>query len=183
MLNKVSVEAAGIHSIVFGVELIAVVLVGSIGTATLTLSGFETGKKSVKGVMDVVMCSAYLSWGICAFNLMLFILFPQKILGMFTTDKAVLASALLYLFVVGIDLFPKSGNIIFGSGIKGYGEPSWMLKTQLFGTVFVIAASSFAVMVLHRGIVAIFVIVVIDESIRFILNSMKLYRIKKKAVL
>lgn len=180
MLNKVSVEAAGIHSIVFGVELIAVVLVGSIGTATLTLSGFETGKKSVRGVWDVVMCSAYLSWGICAFNLILFLLFPQKILGMFTTDKAVLASALLYLFVVGIDLFPKSGNIIYGSGIKGYGEPSWMLKTQLFGTVFVIAASTFAVMGLHMGIVGIFVIVVIDETLRFILNSRKLRRIRRE---
>ncbi len=180
MLNKVSVEAAGIHSIVFGVELIAVVLVGSIGTATLTLSGFETGKKNVRGVWDVVMCSAALSWAICAFNLVLFLLFPRQILGMFTKDEEVLGAAILYLFIVGIDLFPKSGNIIYGSGIKGYGEPSWMLKTQLFGTVFVIAASSVAVMVFHMGILEIFIVVVIDESLRFFLNCRKLIRIRKR---
>lgn len=180
MLNKVSVEAAGIHSIVFGVELIAVVLVGSIGTATLTLSGFETGKKSIKGVWDVVLASALLSWGICACNLVLFLIFPGKILGLFTTDPVVLAAAGLYLFVVGIDLFPKSGNIIFGSGIKGYGEPSWMLKTQLFGTFFVIAASSVLVMVFHRGIIEIFILVVVDESLRLILNGGKLRRIRHK---
>ncbi len=182
MLNHVSVEAAGIHSIVFGVELIAVVLVGSIGTATLTLSGFETGKKSIQGLWDVIMTSALLSWGICAFNLILFIVFPGQILGLFTTDKTVLATAGLYLFVVGIDLFPKSGNIIFGSGIKGYGDPSWMLKTQLFGTVFVIALSSVMVLKFHMGIIEIFILVVIDECLRFILNSGRLRRIKRESL-
>ena len=181
MLNHVSVEAAGIHSIVFGVELIAVVLVSSVGTATLTLSGFETGKKSIRGVWDVVICSALLSWGICAFNLLIFMLIPGRILGMFTTDKNVIAAAGLYLFVVGIELFPKSGNIIFGSGIKGYGEPSWMLKTQLFGTFFVIAASSVMVLRFGMGIVEIFVLVVVDETLRFILNGAKLRRIKNAA--
>lgn len=178
MLNKVSVEAAGIHSIVFGVELIAVVMVSSIGTATLTLSGFETGKKSVKGVWNVVLSSALLSWGICAFNFILFIIFPGQILGLFTTDKNVLAAAGLYLLVVGIDLFPKSGNIIFGSGIKGYGEPSWMLKTQLFGTVFVISSSTIMVMKFHMGIKEIFIMVVVDETLRFIFNYAKLRRIR-----
>ena len=181
MLNKVSVEAAGIHSIVFSVELIAVVLVGSIGTATLTLSGFETGKKNIDGVWNVVMCSAILSWAISAFNLILYMIFPTKILGLFTTDETVLSLAVVYLFIVGFDVFPKSGNIIFGSGIKGYGEPSWMLKTQIFGTILVITASTVMVMVFHMGIMELFILVVIDESVRFFLNSRKLIRIKKSS--
>ena len=180
MLNQVSVKAAGIHSIVFGVEVIAVVLVSSIGTATLTLSGYETGRKSVKGVWDVVLSSAILSWGICVVALVLFIMFPGQILGLFTADSDVLAAAGFYLLVAGIDLFPKSGNIIFGSGIKGYGEPSWMLKTQLFGTVFVIVASTVMVTQLHMGIMEIFILVAVDESLRFALNYWKLRHIRRK---
>ena len=179
MLNKVSVEAAGIHSIIFGVELIAVMLVGSIGTATLTLSGYETGGKNVKGVWDVVLNSAYLSGIISLVNLILFMLIPRQILGLFTTDQAVLAAAPIYLLIVGIDLFPKSGNIIFGSGIRGYGQPGWMLKTQLFGTAFIICASSVMVMVFHMGIREIFCLVVADETLRFILNNCKLWHISK----
>jgi Na+-driven multidrug efflux pump len=99
---------------------------------------------------------------------------------MFTTDETVLAIAPMYLLIVGIDLFPKGGNIIFGSGIKGYGEPSWMLKTQLFGTAFIIGLSSFMVMVLHMGILEIFELVVADEAIRFVFNSSKLWRIRKQ---
>ncbi len=179
MLNKVSVEAAGIHAIVFGVELIAVVMVGSIGNATLTLAGYETGRKNVEGVWDVVMNSAFLSACIGVVNLALFLLIPRQILGLFTTDESVLGIASLYLLVVGLDLFPKSGNIIFGSGIKGYGEPSWMLKTQLFGTAFIIGLSSIMVMVFHMGILEIFALVVADETIRFLLNNAKLRRIRK----
>ena len=183
MLNQVSVKAAGIHSIVFGVEVMAVVLVSSIGTATLTLSGYETGRKSVKGVWDVVLSSALLSWGICALTIVIFILFPGQILGLFTADKDVLAAAGLYLLIAGIDLFPKTGNIIFGSGIKGYGEPSWMLKTQLLGTVFVIGASTVMVTQLHMGIMEIFILVAVDESLRFALNYWKLRHIRRKNVI
>ena len=181
MLNKVSTEAAGIHSIIFGVELIAVVLVESIGTATLTLSGYETGKKNVRGVKEVVKSAAVTAWVISAFNLILFLIIPRQILGLFTTDEAVLLAAPLYLLIVGIDLFPKSGNIIFGAGIRGYGEPGWMLKTQLFGTVFVIGLSSILVLVFHLGIMELFCLVVADETVRFLLNGWKLRRIGRKA--
>ena len=180
MLNRISVEAAGIHSIIFGVELIAVVVVESIAVATLTLSGFETGSGNVKGVWSVVLNSAVLSWGISLINLLIFLLFPTQILGLFTRDEAVIASAGLYLLIVGIDLFPKAGNMTFGAGIKGYGEPAWMLKTQLFGTAFVVICSTVLVMVLHMGIISIFCLVVADETVRFIINSRKLYLIKKE---
>ena len=181
MLNKVSVEAAGIHSIIFGVELIAVMLVESIGSATLTLSGYETGSGNVKGVWDVVATSAAIGGFISFVNLILFIVIPVQISGLFTTDESVLAAAPIYLLIVGVDLFPKTGNILLGAGIRGYGDPKWMLKTQLFGTAFVIGFSSLLVMGFHRGIVELFIVVVADETLRFLLNGWKLLGIRKKA--
>ena len=183
MMNEISKEAAGIHSIVFGVELIAVAIVCAIGNATLTLSGYEKGKDNIRGVWDVTLSSLILCGAIAALNLLLFVLFPVPILDFFTDDMSVLALAPLYLLIVGIDLFPKSGNIIIGSGIKGYGEPTWMLLTQLFGTVFVVAASSVMVLVFHWGIVEIFVMVVMDETLRVIINYWKLCRIRKQNVM
>lgn len=51
-------------------------------------------------------------------------------------------------------------------------------KTQLFGTFFVITTSSILVMVFHMGILEIFGMVVVDEILRFILNSWKLRKIR-----
>jgi Na+-driven multidrug efflux pump len=181
MLNEISVEAAGIHSLIFGVELVAVALFCSIGAATLSLSGYETGRKNVRGVWDVVISSAMLCGIISAVNLLIFVLFPEQILALISKDDVVIQMAPIYLIIVGIDLFPKAGNIIFGSGIKGYGEPGWMLKTQLFGTAFVIGLSSLLVLVFHRGILEIFILVVVDESLRLVLNNWKLNRIRKES--
>jgi len=180
MLNKVSIEAAGIHSIIFGIECVPIVIIGSIGSATLTLSGYETGKENKRGVWDVVIESIILSMIVAVITLILFGVIPKQILGCFTTDQEIIAAAPIYLLIIGLDLFPKSGNIIFGSGIKGYGEPSWMLKTQIFGTIFVIVSSSVMVMVFHMGMAELFSLVVADETIRFALNYFKLRSIRNK---
>ena len=179
MLNKISKEAAGIHSIVFGVELIAVAVISAIGMAALTLSGYETGKGNLPGVRKLVRSAIGLSWIISVANLVLFMAVPEQLLALFTTDKAIIAAAPIYLFIVGVDLFPKSGNIIVGSGIKGYGEPSWMLFTQIFGTFFIIGFSSLLVLGFHMGIKEIFILVVADETLRLLINDWKLRRISR----
>ncbi len=179
MLNKISKEAAGIHSIVFGVELIAVAVISAIGTAALTLSGYETGKGNLPGVRKIVRSAIGISWVISIVNLILSMAIPHEILGLFTKDEVIIAAAPIYLFIVGIDLFPKSGNIIVGSGIKGYGEPSWMLFTQIFGTIFIIGFSSILVLIFHMGIKEIFILVVVDETLRLLINDWKLRRISK----
>lgn len=180
MLNKVSIAAAGIYSIVFGVECVPIVLIGSLGNATLTLAGQETGKKNYKGVKDVVRTALIMCAAIAAFVLVMFRLFPNTIMGWFTTDMDIIAASAVYLLIVGIDLFPKSGNIVIGSGIKGYGDTRWMLGTQIFGTCFVIGMSALVVLGLHLGMEQLFCVVVADETIRCIINYFKLRKISSR---
>lgn len=45
ILNSINEYAAGIYTIVFGVEVLAVVIVGAIGSGTMTLTSEATGKK------------------------------------------------------------------------------------------------------------------------------------------
>lgn len=181
MLNRISDSAAGVYSIVFSIELLPVCIIGSFGSATLTVSGIETGKKNYRGVKDVVLIG--LSWSayVASLILVMCLLFPKTIISWFTTDAAVIAASVVYLIIISIDLFPKAGNIIIGSGIKGYGNTKWMLGTQLFGTVFVVCMSALFVMVFHCGITEIFIIVVADETLRCIMNSLKLKKITRSA--
>ena len=62
-------------------------------------------------------------------------MFPQQILGMFTKDTEIIVGCGIYLLMVCLNLYGKSGNIIVGNGIRGSGNTRWMLGTQLFGTV------------------------------------------------
>ncbi|NLG04192.1 MAG: MATE family efflux transporter [Clostridia bacterium] len=174
MLNRVSAVAAGIYAIIFSVELLPVVIFNGLGQATLTLSGQEDGRGNRKDVRKLVSISFIWSIMIAALILICFIAFPSTIMNMFTTDQSVITASTIYLIIVGIDLFPKSANIIIGSGIRGFGDTMWMLKTQIFGTFFVITASAIMVVVLHMGMLEIFWLVVVDETLRSLLNLWKL---------
>ena len=173
-LNLISDTAAGIYTIIFSVELLPLVAISGIGQGSLTLSGQEKGRSSVSKIMDVVKTALICCFIVSLAALLLFILFPQFVLGLFTTDKTILASAGIYLAIIGIDLFPKSGNIVIGSGIRGYGNTGWMLLTQIFGTIFVISLSAIMVMVFHTGLIPLLIVVVADELLRSIANYLRL---------
>ncbi len=180
MLNQISATASGIYAIVFGMELIPVCVIACMGSATLTLAGQETGRKNHKGVGTVVSVALVFSFILSAFMLGMFLIFPGTITGWFTTDAGIINKARLYLLIVGIDLFPKSMNIVVGSGIKGHGNTKWMLGTQIFGTFFVIGVSSLLVLGLHRGIASLFCLVVADETLRSAINIWKLKKITEQ---
>lgn len=180
MLNQVSAVAAGIYSIIFAVELIPLAVFNGLGQATVTLSGQETGKGNKSAVRRLTAISLLWCGILSCIILVCFIIFPQAILGLFTTDQGVIKASAIYMLIVGIDIFPKAANIIIGSGIKGFGDTIWMLKTQIFGTIFIITFSALIVLVFHGGMVEIFCLIVADETIRSFLNLWKLRKETKK---
>lgn len=179
ILNAISSVAAGIYTIVFSIEIIPVVIFGALGNATLTLTGKETGRKDFDQFHRIVRTVIF--WSVCvsALCLVLFVAFPRSIMSLFTKDAAIIASSLVYLAIVGVDLFPKSLNIVVGSGIRGYGDTKWMLFTQLFGTVFVVSVANFFVFALKLGIAGVFAAVVFDEAVRCTVNFIRFRRIGK----
>lgn len=182
MLNRISVEAAGIYTIVFSVECIPVVVFGALGNATLTLSGRETGAEHVKGVSEIVLTSLSYCTLMAVINLAAFLAIPKAILTLFTSDASIIAMSAGFLLIVGINMFPKMGNMIVGSGIRGFGDTRWMLFTQCIGTVFIIIVASVLVIGLKLGMVCLFWLVVADETLRCVINSVKLRSIDKAAV-
>lgn len=179
ILNSINEIAAGIYSIVFSVELLIVVVVGAFGNSTMTLTGEAKGKKDKAQFKQVVRLAYMLSAVIAIVTLVICSIFPRQILGLFTSDEQIIASCGVYLVMVCINLFGKSANIMIGSGIKGYGDTKWMLFTQIFGTIIIIASACLFVYVFELGIMGVFLAVIVDEAIRALINLGKFIRITK----
>ena len=156
ILNSINEIAAGIYSIVFSVEVLVVVVIGSFGNSTMTLTGEAKGKKDKEQYKQVVKLAYILSAAIAFVTLVICAAFPKQILGLFSSDEQIITGCGIYLIMVCINLFGKSGNIIVGSGIKGNGDTKWMLCTQIFGTVLVITSACIFVYVLKLGIMGVF---------------------------
>lgn len=178
ILNTISDKAAGIYSMVFAVEIIFIVIICAIGSATLTVSGEATGAKDLNLYRRVVGTS--IKWSmICSLVVLaLFAIIPRQILSLFTTDAAVIEESVLFLILVGVNLFGKSGNIIIGNGIRGYGDTVWMLITQVLGTIQIVGLSALFVFVFKMGILGVFVATITDELLRASVNTIRFFKIK-----
>ena len=178
ILNTINEKAAGIYSMVFTVEILFVVVIGAIGSGTLTLTGEATGAKDVKLYRNVVKTAVKWSFLVAAFALIFVSIFPRLTLSLFTTDKEVIEMSVIYIILVAANLFGKSGNIIVGSGIRGYGDTKWMFFTQALGTVGVVGLACLCVFVFKLGMLGVFIAVLCDEAVRAVINFVRFLRIK-----
>lgn len=179
ILNTINEFAAGIYSIIFGVELLAVVIVGAIGNSTMTLTSEATGKKDLEQYKGVCICA----YSICVIAAMVMILLaliiPEQIVSLFTKDTSIIATSGIYLLLMGINLISKSANIIIGNGIRGSGDTRWMLYTQILGTIGIVIVAALLVYVCKFGILGVFLAVLLDEAVRALINLWKYLRIVK----
>lgn len=180
ILNAIDEMAAGIYSIVFGIEIVAVVVVAALGSGTMTLTGEAKGEKNVKLYRGVT----FTAYAMCVISIIITTIFciaiPEAIIGLFTNDQSIISTSSIYLLMISLNLFAKSGNIIIGNSIRGSGDTKWMLYTQMFGTVFIISVAALLVFVVKLGIMGVFLAVMLDEATRAIINLMRYLRIVKR---
>ena len=177
ILNSIDVKAAGIYSIVFSIEVLAVVVIGAIGSGTMTLSGEAKGSGDIRQFSGVCKIAYLLCAGVAVFVLIICLIFPENILSLFTKDREIITGCGIYLLLVCLNLFGKSGNIIIGSGIRGSGNTRWMFFTQIFGTFFVVGCACLFVYALGFGMTGVFLAVIADEAVRAVINLFKLRNI------
>lgn len=177
ILNSIDVKAAGIYSIVFSVEVLAVVVIGAIGSGTMTLSGEAKGSGDIRQFSGVCKIAYMLCAGVAVVVLLICLIFPENILSLFTKDEEIITGCGIYLLLVCLNLFGKSGNIIIGSGIRGSGNTRWMFFTQIFGTFFVVGCACLFVYALGFGMTGVFLAVIADEAVRAVINLFKLREI------
>ncbi|MBQ2601584.1 MAG: MATE family efflux transporter, partial [Treponema sp.] len=105
-------------------------------------------------------------------------IFPRFTLGILTKDPEIIEMSVIYIILVAANLFGKSGNMIIGSGIRGYGDTRWMLFTQIIGTIGVVGMASLCVFVFKLGMLGVFIAVLCDEAIRMVINFIRFLKIK-----
>ena len=173
ILNFVGPLATGVYTIIFSVDIIPALIFIAIGQGVMTLAGQKTGAGDAQGARQVGILGLANAWAIAVLFLIVFLTIPEMILRIFTSDASIISSSVIFLVVAAVNFFPRSANIVLGSGIRGFGDTKWMMKTQVFGTVFVVALSLLFVLVLKLGILGVFLATVSDETARSLINYVR----------
>lgn len=171
ILNGIDPMAAGIYTIIMSITFIPSIYYMATGSASMTLAGRKTGEGkpgeiALTNRKAMIQCMA-----VSAVFLVLFALIPDRFLGIFTRDARVIALASPMLLICALTLFPKAMNIIYGGAIRGMGDTKWMLASQIFGTLFVIAVAYLMIFAFKLSLAGLFVAVLVDEAVRAAING------------
>jgi len=129
-LNRLDTMSVGVYTLVFSLSVLPLLLYMGFANAALTLVGQKTGENDHKQAVNAgLMCLGF-SFIFCIVFAAIFIIFPQKILGLFTNDISYINYAASFFFIVSVTMFPKAINNVIGLGIRGMGDTKWMLYGQ-----------------------------------------------------
>ena len=169
-LNRLDPMHAGIYTLVFSIETVPLLIYMGLSNAGLTLVGQQTGARSPRQAKQTGFICLSFALVICVITAVIFSRFPEPLLRLFTDDLPTLNTATPYLRFVAWILFPKAVNNVIGLCIRGTGDTRWMLFTQIFGTVFMVAAGYYFILLSDFGLLGIFITLLADETLRGIAN-------------
>jgi len=175
-LNRLNPMYAGIYTLVFSIETVPLLIYMGLSNAGLTLVGQQTGAKSPRQARQTGLICLGFACVVCAVTAVVFCLFPRQLLGLFTDDPGTLTVSVPFLRFVSWILFPKAVNNVIGLCIRGTGDTRWMLFTQIFGTVFMIAGGYYLILGAGFGLPGIFITLLLDELLRSIANLCRFLR-------
>jgi putative MATE family efflux protein len=176
IFNSISSRAMGIATLVQGIQIMAVLIYLGFARGTTTLVGRYLGQGRIKQAMRTGFLAQKIALGVSATAGLVFLIFAPRLVDIFTNDPAVIRSGSRVLRIAAFTIQGQAVNMVIGSAIRGTGDTRWMLRTQVFGTFFVLASASLLVFVFGMGIVGIYLTILFDEYIRAAINFLRFIR-------
>jgi putative MATE family efflux protein len=176
IFNGISPRAMGIATLVQGIQITAVLIYLGFARGATTLVGQYLGQGSPKSAMRIAYLAQKIALGVSAAAGLVFLLFSRSLVGIFTDDPVVVETGARVLRIAAFTIQGQAVNMVIGSAIRGTGDTRWMLRTQIFGTVFVLAAAYFSVYRLGMGLVGVYGTMLADEYIRGGINLLRFAR-------
>lgn len=169
-LNGINYYATAIYTLTFGIEIIIYMVYDGTGKAAMTLIGQEIGAKDYNSADGYIKGCILVNVSMISVMVVVAAAFSKQILGIFTNDTELINMAAPYLVMTAIIMFSKSVNIVAGNGIRAYKETTWMLYTQIAGSICTVALSYILISVFEIGVLGVYITLFCDETLRAAIN-------------
>ncbi|HOR21571.1 MAG TPA: MATE family efflux transporter [Ruminococcus sp.] len=169
-MNSLDDLSVGIYTLIYNLEITVYRVYYGYAKGLVTAAGRSIGQRRYdraysKGV-SLMTADVFFWAAVCGVSVAL----APQILSAFIHDRQVVMDSRIYVYFTAVCILPKSLNSIVGSGIRAAGDTKWMLFTQVIGSVIVISSAYILIEKLHMGLLSIYITLILDESVRCILN-------------
>jgi putative MATE family efflux protein len=173
LMNRIDDMAVGIFSLITGIQTIGVLIYLGFARAGMTVVGQYWGEKNFGEARRSGLYCLRLSYYITLTCSAIFLTFPHFLIGIFTTDAQVIDRAVPLLRFIALFINFDVVNIVMGHTIRATGDTKWMLYSQIFGTVYVIALSSLVIVHFNLGLWGMYFVMISDEMLRGSVNFLR----------
>ena len=175
MMNRVDNMASGYFGVVNTLLNLSVYIYIGIGTANMMLVGKAVGARQPKEMLKATNYSLLFTMALCVVVGAIFLLFPVSLMSIFVkeADTQVKLAALAPLLTLII--FPRAINIVGGNSVRGMGKATWLMVTQLLGTISIAALGAVSLFAVKWGLTGIMLAMLVEEFWRGCANLIYFY--------
>lgn len=145
-----------------------ILLPNSIAIAAGILVGVAAGEKN-RQKEDYIVSSCLRRGNIAIILLdLLFLIFGQSFLKIFTQDTSILSLAYLVLVLDMITMFAKNGNLIYGNSLRAIGDVTYPVKISIL-SMWIIGTGLAIIIGKQVGLFGFYIAFFVDEVVRSLL--------------
>lgn len=119
LVGKMSLVASASQSLVINLTSLTFMVPLAIGSSVSVLVGEQLGRKSIEGILHYSLGSLFLALIIQILFAILYLSIPEKILGIASSDPAIITYASTLLFWVGLFQLPDGLQVVLAGVMRG----------------------------------------------------------------
>ena len=180
MMNRVDNMVSGYFGVVNTLLNLSVYIYIGIGTANMMLVGKAVGARRPKEMLNATKYSLLFTMALCVVVGAIFLLFPVSLMSIFVKEADIQVKLAALAPLLTLIIFPRAINIVGGNSIRGMGKTTWLMATQLLGTIMIAALGAVSLFMLKWGLAGVILAMVVEEFWRGCANLIYFYHYAAK---
>jgi len=183
MITGLGTLAYASHSLVANFESVSFMIGLGFSMSASSLVGQHLGAKDQEGANACGHMAAKVAAIAMGTFGAIFLLVPQLIIGIYSTDPEVIALGSSILRMAGLSQIPLALNIVYSGGLRGAGDTQYVFWVSVLGNLVLrLGLIYFFAYILDFGVVGAWIGTTIDVTIRSIFITLRFHSGKWRSI-
>ncbi len=168
---RMGILALATHQVLVRVQSVLTMAWTGFGMASMTLVGKSIGASAEHRAISSAVVTARVALVFSILVAAILVFFRESWLGIFTNDPAIVRFGASTILVFALIQIPKAVNIVFTGNLRGGAELAWLMWLAISSVlIFEVFGAYMVSLVAGLGLMGLWLIQGVDESVRFALN-------------
>jgi putative MATE family efflux protein len=180
---RMGIIPLAVHQVFLRIQSVLSMAFQGFGLASMTLVGKNLGAEEDQLARKTGRLAGRVALITSSFVAVILMIFHSPILAAFTSNQEVIRYGSTVIYALAILQIPKAVNIVFAGNLRGGADLNWLMWLSIGSVILFESFGAWVLTFIFKvGLVGLWAIQILDESVRFSLNYVRFRRKKFKKV-